>query len=110
MRDLVHNKQVQKEIFPFSRVGRRWEGNEEIDLIALNENTNQILFGEAKWSNKQVGTNIYEDLKAKAQKVGWGKKGREETFALFSKSGFTPDMKKLAAKERVLLFEKDKHV
>jgi len=101
-------RKQQKNIFPFSRVGRWWEGNEEIDLIAINENTNQILFGEAKWSNKQVGTNIYEDLKAKTQKVRWGNRDRKEYFALFSKSGFTPDMKKLAKEDSVLLFEKDK--
>ncbi len=66
------------------------------------------ILGEAKWSNKQVGTNIYEDLKRKAQKVVWGKKGRKEYFAMFSKNGFTPDMKKVADKGGVLLFEKDK--
>ena len=106
MREIV--RKYQKNIFPFSKIGRWWEGNEEIDLIALNENTNEILFGEAKWSNKQIGTNIYEDLKAKAQKVNWGKKGRKEYFALFSRSGFTPDMKKMAKQESVFLFEKDK--
>ncbi len=101
-------RKEQKNIFDFSRVGRWWEANEEIDLIALNEHTNQILFGEAKWSDKQVGKNIYEDLKRKSQRVTWGKKDRKEYFALFSKSGFTPDMKKLAEKEKVFLFEKDK--
>lgn len=100
----------QAKLFAFARVGRWWEGNEEIDLVAVNESTREILFGEAKWSNKQVGTNIYEDLKRKATKVNWGSKGRKERFALFSKSGFTPDMKKLAKRDRVLLFEQDKLV
>ena len=103
-------RKYQKEFFPFSRLGRWWEGSEEIDLVATNDNTNQILFGEAKYSSKQVGTNIYEDLKLKTQKVVWGKKGRKEYFALFSKSGFTPDMKKLADKENVFLFEREKLV
>ena len=98
----------QKKAFAFSRIGRWWEGNEEIDIVALNEATHEILFAEVKWSNKQVGTNIYEDLKQKAAKVTWGKKDRKECFALFSKSGFTPDMKKLARKDCVLLFEQDK--
>lgn len=98
----------QKELFSFSRIGRWWEGNEEIDLIALNENTSQILFGEVKWSNHPIGTNIYEDLKAKAQKVNWGRKSRREYFALFSRSGFTSDMKKLAKQESVFLFERSK--
>lgn len=98
----------QKHAFEFSRIGRWWEGNEEIDVVALNEATDEILFAEAKWSNKQVGTNIYEDLKRKAVKVVWGTKNRKERFALLSKSGFTPDMRKLARNDGVLLFEKDR--
>ena len=81
---------------------------EEIDLVATNYHTNEILFGEVKWSNKQVGTNIYEDLKKKAQAVEWGKKGRKEYFAIFSKSGFTKDMAELAEKDKVFLVHKDK--
>ena len=87
--------------------GRWWDRNEEIDLVALNRSTGEILFGEVKWSNKPVGTNIYEDLKAKSQKVDWGKKQRRERFALFSKSGFTPDMIKKARETKVILFQGD---
>jgi AAA+ ATPase superfamily predicted ATPase len=92
----------------FETYGRWWDRNEEIDLIALNNRTNEILFGEVKWSNKVVGTNIYEDLKRKSQKVEWGKKNRKEYFALFSKTGFTSDMKKMSKREDIYLFHKDK--
>lgn len=91
----------------FSDYGRWWNKNEEIDLACLNKEANAILFGEAKWSNRPVGTNIYEGLKKKAGLVEWGKKERKEYFALFSKSGFTPDMLKLAKKDGVFCFEKD---
>ena len=94
----------------FETYGRWWDRNEEIDLIALISRTNEILFGEVKWSNKPIGTNIYEDLKRKSQRVKWGKQNRKEYFALFSKAGFTPDMKKAAKKEGVYLFKKDKLV
>lgn len=94
----------------FDTYGRWWDKNEEIDLIALNNRTNEILFAEVKWSNKPVGTNIYEDLRRKSQKVEWNKKDRREYFALFSKSGFTSDMEKTAAKENVYLFHKDRLV
>ena len=95
-------------LFDFQRVGRWWDKNEEIDLVAINEETNEILFGEAKWSNKLVGTNIYEELKRKSKKVVWGKKNRKEYFTLFSKSGFTPQMSKVAKREGVYLFHQDK--
>ena len=105
---LLNNILDKKLPIEFEIYGRWWDKNEEIDLIALNSKMNGILFGEVKWSNKPVGINIYEDLKRKAQKVEWGKKNRHQYFCLFSKSGFTVDMIKLAKKENVYLFHKDK--
>jgi hypothetical protein len=105
-REVLH--QHQDRIFMFHKVGRWWDKNEEIDIVALNNQTGEILFAEVKWSKRQVGTNIYEDLKRKSQKVEWGKKNRKEYFCLFSKSGFTPQMKRKAKEEKVFLFEKDK--
>jgi len=103
--DAILNKKLPLRIETY---GRWWNNEEEIDLVAVNNQTNEILFGEVKWTNKLVGTNIYENLKRKSQRVEWGKKNRREHFALFSKSGFTPDMKKIAKKEYIYLFHKDK--
>jgi len=69
----------------FDTYGRWWDKNDEIDLIAINSQTNEILFGEVKWSNKPVGINIYQFLKKKSEKVVWGRKNRKGYFALFSK-------------------------
>lgn len=91
----------------FEFYGRWWDKDKEIDLVAANYHTNEILFGEVKWSNKQVGTNIYDELKKKAQAVEWGRKNTKEYFAIFSKSGFTRDMLELAKKEKVFLVHKD---
>ncbi|MCK4400897.1 ATP-binding protein [bacterium] len=96
-----------KEIFPILKIGRWWDRNEEIDIVGLNEGKNKIVFGEVKWSNKKVGTDIYENLKRKTEKVVWGKENRKEYFCLFSKNGFTDNMKKLARREKVYLFHKD---
>ena len=98
----------QKFPLEFETYGRWWDRNEEIDLVALNRRTNEILFSEVKWSNKPVGTNVYEGLKEKSRKVEWGKKNRKEYFALFSRTGFTPDMEKTARKETVYLFHGDR--
>ena len=95
-------------IFPFERVGKWWERDKEIDIVAISQKTDGILFGECKWSGKPVGTNIYRDLKKKASSVQWGKGKRKEYFILFSKSGFTEDMIQLARDKKVLLVEKDK--
>lgn len=100
---------MQEIFFPFERVGRFWDKDLEIDLIACNSQENKILFGEVKWSNKLVGVNVYQDLKEKAWRVNWGKlNNRQEYFVLFSKAGFTQGMLGLSKKERVVLIKGDK--
>jgi len=96
--------------FPLQRVGRWWDPLGEIDVVGVNEEANGILFGEVKWSAKPVGTNILQDLQAKAARVPWGRKGRREVFALVSRQGFTHDMRKGARQEGVLLFERGRQV
>lgn len=103
-------KSHEDRLFPFDRIGRWWDKNEEIDLVAVNDEEKKILFGEAKWRNKLVGVNIYEDLRRKARSVDWNRDERSEYFCLFSKSGFTDNLLKLARKEKIVLFEKDRFV
>jgi len=99
--------EFKEKLFNFERVGRWWEKEREIDIVALNKETKEILFGEVKWSEKPVGTNIFTELKEKAEYVDWLKGTRKEYYILFSKSGFTDDMLKLAKQERVYLVNKN---
>ncbi len=96
--------------FPFSRIGRWWNRAEEIDVVAVNENENSILFAEVKFSNRPVGLNIYDDLLRKAHLVTWGHSGRREYFALFSAAGFTPAMVARARQNGVGLWEGEKRI
>jgi len=90
--------------FPLHRVGHWWDDQAEIDVVGINDETNAILFGEVKWSDRPIGTDIYRHLVAKARRVVWGKTDRREAFALFSRSGFTPEMRRVARQDGVLLF------
>jgi AAA+ ATPase superfamily predicted ATPase len=96
--------------FPMDDAGRWWDRNEKIDLVAINEERREILFGEAKWSAHPVGIDIFKNLKRKATLVDWHNSERKERFCLFSRSGFTKDMRELARKERVVLFQRDQLV
>ncbi len=100
--------------FRFSDIGSWWGRNpakakhtnqEEIDLVALNNNTKNILFAECKWTNSEVDVDLYYDLQRKSRLVQWNNDKRKEHFALFSKSGFTDKMVKLAKEKNVLLFD-----
>jgi hypothetical protein len=93
--------------FPLHRIGHWWDDQAEIDVVGLNEEANAILFGEVKWSERPIGTDIYRKLVEKARRVVSGKPGRRESFALFSRAGFTPEMRRLARQDSVLLFTQD---
>lgn len=97
----------QNKIFAFERAGRYWDSHQEIDVVGFSSSEKKIIFGECKWSEKPVGTNIYEELKKKAAKVEWNKDDRKEYYILFSKSGFTEEMVKIAKHDGVFLVEKD---
>jgi AAA+ ATPase superfamily predicted ATPase len=105
-RELIFS--YEKHFFRLERVGRWWEKEKEIDIVGISKKEKKIVFGECKWSAKPVGTNIFLDLKKKALDVQWERGAREECYILFSKSGFTPDMLKLAKTENVLLIHGDK--
>lgn len=80
----------------YSKVGNWWYKEDEIDIVALNERDNKILFGECKWSNREVDHRLLDDLKSKSKKVRWNK-DRKEEYVLFSKSGFAEDLVKKAS-------------
>jgi uncharacterized protein len=101
--DLAANGNIR-----FSSIGRWWLRNEEIDIVALDEERAEIYLGEVKWSRKPVGIDILERLREKAQLVEW--KGsplkgkiRQVHYMLFSRSGFTDALLARARDESVLL-------
>lgn len=87
----------------FNTAGRWWSKAAELDIVAMNEDDNVILFGEAKWSMKKVGTDILADLRKKAELVEWGRKNRKEHYVLFSRKGFTEELAREAGKSGVFL-------
>lgn len=93
----------------FQYIGRWWNDKNEIDIVGFNQETKEIIFGEVKWSNKPIGTNIFFELEKKTGDVEWNNNDRKESFILFSKSGFTDEMKKLAKERKnIVLVEGNK--
>jgi AAA+ ATPase superfamily predicted ATPase len=98
-----YTKQGEVGGLKFNKVGRWWSKDAEIDIVGLNDDDNVILFAEVKWSSKPVGIDILADLKQKATLVEWGRHGRVEHFALFSRSGYTEEMKRVAEQDGIYL-------
>jgi AAA+ ATPase superfamily predicted ATPase len=95
-------------VMQFSALGKWWNRNEEIDLVALDEEESTAWFGECKWSVNKAGIDIFRSLQKKAAQVEWRSENRLDRFILFSRSGFTDEMLKLAATEGVMLVHGDK--
>jgi len=84
--ELIRSKYVLKQ-FSFSEIGRWWHGGEEIDIVALNETTKDIVFAECKWQNlsHKDAEKIIAALKEKSKRVEWNNEKRGEYFAVFAK-------------------------
>lgn len=93
--------------FNFTKLGRWWHKDVEIDLIGLNENTKDIFFFECKWTNlgEKSARRILEELKGKSRFVDWrNNEGRTEHFGLIARRIENKDLLK---KEGCLTFDLD---
>ncbi|MEF8835599.1 MAG: ATP-binding protein [Candidatus Thermoplasmatota archaeon] len=86
-------KNYVRKNLDYEDVGRWWFRENEIDIVGLNEKESRVLFGECKWTNEEVGPRELEHLRGKVEKVRWKNDQRDEKFALFSRSGFSEELK-----------------
>ncbi|NIM10403.1 MAG: AAA family ATPase [Candidatus Aminicenantes bacterium] len=82
------------------KIGRWWNNNEEIDIAAVGES--EILVGECKWWNEKVGVNVLKELERKAALIEDHSRWERVYFALFSKSGFTPELEQKARESNTI--------
>lgn len=82
--------------FHFDKVGRWWNNNTEIDIVALDKEGNHIIFGECKYWTSKVGMDVLRNLELKAEQVEWKRGTRKSYFILFSINGFTDELLELS--------------
>ena len=76
---------------PFS-VGQQftflWHKEEEIDIVALNQDTKDILFVECKWKylDKRDAGRVLAKLEKKSGSVQWNNDSRQEYYGLVAKN------------------------
>ena len=98
----------------YTKIGKWWGNyrNEkgekrtaEIDIVALNKTTRDILFTSCKWRNRKTRLSDLLDLKKYSELVEWKNNERKETFAFFSKSGYESNAKEYAKEHNWRLFD-----
>ena len=83
--------------FNFTKIGRYWDSQTEIDIAAVDTEGNNLILGECKYWKDKVGINILNELESKALQVNWKKSERKVWYVLFSANGFTPELEQLAS-------------
>lgn len=88
----------------YADYGRWWGTNplkkqeEEINLVLSDET--HLLVGECKWKNDRIGAAVFHQLEERAALIRDGKTLR---YVLFSKAGFTDDLKGLVRNDLMLV-------
>ena len=97
------NDLIVKNVWDFipQKVGRWWDRKDtEIDIVALDEESGNIIFGECKYTNSPMDIDVYYDLLEKTKKVDWNRSERNEYFVFFSINGYTDKLQRLAEDKR----------
>ncbi|WP_010479730.1 DUF234 domain-containing protein [Thermococcus zilligii] len=69
---MVELNKVGRLPFKFTRIGRWWHRDEEIDLVAVGSNGKKVLLVEVKWRDlrKREARGVLRDLKRKFDLMG----------------------------------------
>ena len=91
-----------------TRIGRWWDRTDtEIDIVAVDEAGDHIIFGECKYTTEPMDIDVYYKLVEKSRKVNWQNTSRKEYFVLFSFHGYTDKLRELAEEQdNLLLYRK----
>lgn len=86
---LIKEKKEDKLPFHFVKIGRWWEKDKEIDIVATNLENNNYIIAECKYNNSKIGIKELNILVDKFKHIAGNK-----YYYLFSKSGFEESIKK----------------
>lgn len=110
--ELVRALLIQKNTgdiipFGFTKIGDFWtrRGDVEIDIIALNEEEETILFAECKLKGNKFSQEDAKRLKEKSNSVKWKANRRKEYFALFSAEDISATHKRVLERDGVAAFD-----
>jgi AAA+ ATPase superfamily predicted ATPase len=92
-RDYV--RRFSNEVLPTAaqEVGQIWAADFDIDVAGRLLNGDAFA-GECKWWSGPVGTNVLQRLRETANRSAYERNAEKRYLLLFSRSGFTPDLKR----------------
>ena len=93
--------------FTPTRIGRWWDRSDtEIDIVAIDESSENVIFGECQFTNEPMDVDVYYHLLEKIERIEWKKKTRKNHFVFFSFNGYTDKLRRLAeGNNLIVLYE-----
>ena len=88
--------------FYFTKIGRWWNKTDELDIMAIDHAKKNYILGECKYKNSLFAMS---DLKRMQSKFVPQKEDSKVWYWIFSKSGYTEEVKKQAEEENIRLAE-----
>jgi AAA+ ATPase superfamily predicted ATPase len=78
---------IRKKPITFTKIGKWWHKDQEINIVGLNESKKHAVFFECKWKNLSYNASlkILDDLEEKANFVKWRNTQRKEQYGLIAK-------------------------
>ena len=73
-------------------IGKYWDRNAELDLVALDRDGGNAVIAEVKWTARPIGPDVARRLHAQADSVE-SLRCLNKRFVLFSRAGFTESLR-----------------
>jgi uncharacterized protein len=96
---------AEMDEWPFlpERIGSFWSRQAQVDVVAINWRTKNILLGECNWGQKPVGRDVIQALLNKTDKVLPGSATWQVHYAFFARQEFTEAAQQLAVEHNAVL-------
>lgn len=98
---LIRQRHAGQLPFRPTDLGRWWDKNAEIDIVAADHERRHCLAGECKYRNEKVGLKVFRSLQAKCARLPVHDDAVFH-YWLFSRSGFEDPVKALAERDPYL--------
>lgn len=102
-KSFLRQKNRNEELpFYFSKIGRWWNKTDELDIMAVDRLKKNYILGECKYRNQPFAMS---DLRNMQKKISWQKEDINVYYWIFSKSGYTEEVRKATQEGNIQLAE-----
>jgi len=84
--DIAKKYLIKTNKFSFTKIGKWWYKDKEVDIVGLDKNNKKIFLVECKWKHNINAKKIVNELSKKSDCIDWNNNTREEIYIVFAKS------------------------